>query len=65
MRYAFEVEADAGMLRDVIPGSGHVTVFAAPTEVEQQELHDAMGICAPSGGPPGRSRPDSAAPRQP
>ena len=44
MRYAFAIEADAGMLRDVTPGSGQVTVFAAPTEVEQQELHDAMGI---------------------
>jgi magnesium transporter len=44
MRYAFAMEADAGMLRDVTPGSGQVTAFAAPTEVEQQELHDAMGI---------------------
>jgi magnesium transporter len=44
MRYAFEIEADAGMLREVTPDTGGVTVFAAPTEIEQQLLHDAMGV---------------------
>ena len=44
MRYAFEIEADAGMLREVTPDTGGVTVFAAPSEIEQQLLHDAMGV---------------------
>jgi magnesium transporter len=44
MRCAFELETDTGMLRELTPDAGPITVFAAPNEAEQQLLHDALGV---------------------
>lgn len=44
MRLAFELENDTGLLRELTPDAGPITVLAAPNELEQQLLHDALGV---------------------